>query len=95
VNLETPLPNTFGRCLSRLLVVLTLLSLTACSTISTAGFQAPVTKPDESCLQMPQPLRPLTEKSLAAVVLKLDEVSDEYHVLAERHRCLVEFERAR
>jgi hypothetical protein len=95
MNSEVRLQSISLPCLRRLLVVLSLLSVTACSTTSTAPFREPPVLPEESCLQLPGPLRPLTEKSLEALVLKLAEVSDEYHVLAERHRCLVDFERGR
>ena len=82
--------STSRRCLS----VLIALSLTACSTTSISPLPVRVL-PEESCLQLPEALRPLTEKTLEALILKLAEVADEYHVLAARHRCLVEFERSK
>ena len=80
-----------GRFQSLLLAVLTL-SLTACSTTSISPLPVRVL-PEESCLQLPEALRPLTEKTLEALILKLAEIADEYHVLAARHRCLVDFAR--
>ena len=90
---ETPLPNTLLRAPSSLLVALSLSLLTGCSTISIPPLQALKVMPDEACLQEAETLRPLTEKTLEALILKLAEVADEYHVLAARHRCLVEFSR--
>lgn len=78
-----------------LLAVLLPALLTGCSSFGTAPTQAQTVLPDEACLTLAEPLPPLLEPSLAAMVRNHVEVANLYHELAARHRCLAEFERSR
>ena len=91
---ETPSKRTFGPCLARLLAVLSLAYLQACSTTGTPPITPPVL-PDEACLSLADPLPPLMEPSLAAAIRNHVEVADLYWQLAARQKCLADFERGR
>ena len=86
--------RTYGPFLRRLLAVLLLASLTACSTTGTPPITPPVL-PDEACLSLADPLPPLMEPSLAAAIRNHVEVADLYWQLAARQKCLADFERGR
>lgn len=82
--------------ISRLLgALLSVLFLTACETTGTAPMPVPKVRAPEQCLQLAEPLPPLAEATLAGAVRNHAIVAAAYWDLAERHRCLVEFERKR
>lgn len=73
----------------------TALFLTACGTTGTT--QMPVAKviAPEQCLALADPLPLLTDATLGGAIRNHIESAERYWELAERHRCLVQFERAR
>ena len=69
--------------------------LTACVTTGTAPTPVPKVQAPEQCLLLAEPLPVLTDATLAGAVRNHAEVAAIYWQLAERHRCLAEFERGR
>lgn len=51
--------------------------------------------PAEACLALAAPLSPLAGPTMESLIRKLLEVAAEYHALAARHGCLVQFEMGR
>ena len=83
------------RPISRLpVMLLSALFLQACSTTGTPGTLAKVSAP-EQCLQPAQPLPLLTDATLGGAVRNHLEVTALYWELADRHECLIRFERGR
>ena len=78
-----------------LLAVLCLLSLQSCSTTPTVPLPVQKVLPPEACLTLAEPLHPLADPTMESLFRKLLEVASEYHALAYRHGCLVQFERMR
>lgn len=78
-----------------LVVLLSALSLQACSTTGTAPMQVQKVSAPEQCMVLASPLPLLADPTLAGAVRNHLQVAEQYWELAERHRCLVEFERAR
>lgn len=68
--------------------------LTACSQMSTQPLAAKVSAP-EQCLAPPEPLPPLADGSMEALVRHVVLIAAEWHDLRIRHACLAEFERLR
>ena len=75
--------------------LLTVASLTACATPGTPAMPVPKVSAPEQCLLLAEALPLLTEPTLAGAVRNHAEVAAIYWTLAERHRCLSEFERGR
>ncbi len=75
--------------------LLTALCLSACGTTGTAQMPVPKVSAPEQCLLPAESLPPLADATLAGAVRNHAEVAAIYWQLAERHRCLTEFERAR
>ena len=93
---ESNLKRTWPKSLRSLLTVLLLAYLPACSTTSTAPSPVlPSVRAEEACLAEAESLAPLTDPSLAGLARKIVQVAESYYALAERHRCLAEFERNR
>ena len=90
--LSMPTSHGFRRLL---LVALCLLSLQSCSTTPTVPLPVQKVLPPEACLTLAEPLHPLADPSMESLFRKLLEVAAEYHALAYRHGCLVQFERMR
>ena len=81
---------------SRLLASLLLApSLTACVTTGTAPTPVPKVSAPEQCLLLAESLPLLVDATLAGAIRNHAEVASIYWQLAERHRCLAEFERGR
>ena len=78
-----------------LALLLSAASLTACGTLGTAPTKAAKVSAPEQCLPPAEPLPLLVDATLAGAVRNHVAVAGLYHELAERHRCLAEFERLR
>lgn len=82
--------------ISRLLVPLfSAVFLTACVTTGTVPMEDQKVPAPEQCLLLAESLPPLVDATLAGAIRNHAEVAAIYWQLAERHRCLVEFERGR
>ena len=69
--------------------------LTACVTTGTAPMPVPKVSAPEQCLHPAESLPLLVDATLAGAVRNHAEVAAIYWQLAERHGCLVRFERGR
>ena len=96
-NAPRSCPPALRRIFGPLALLAAVLSLPACSTTGTArapALPAKVSAP-EQCLPLAEPLPPLTDATLAGAVRNHVLAAAQYWELAERHRCLAEFEKQR
>ncbi len=92
---QTSSISTSTAFLRRLLAALCLPLLQSCSPTPTVPLPVQKVLPPEACLTLAEPLHPLSDPTLESLFRKLLEVASEYHALAYRHGCLVQFERMR
>lgn len=90
-----PCSRRWRRTYALPVLLLSALCLQSCSTTGTPQMPVPKVSAPEQCLLLAESLPMLTDATLAGAVRNHAEVAAIYWQLAERHRCLAEFERGR